>query len=146
MYSLDLGDPEETAACFLDPEHGYWAITDRAGEFVAYCCFGPDGRVSGGDYESPALDVGIGTRPDLAGRGGGQALTRAVLAFGRERYAPAAFRVTVAQFNERALRVVRAAGFEPVQTFERHPDGMVFVVLVRHERTAPAKECVSGRS
>ena len=100
MYSLKRGNPEETAACFLDPENGYYAVTEQRGELVAYCCFGPDGRVPGGDYDAAALDIGIGTRPDLTGQGGGHALTKAVLAFGRERYEPTAFRVTVAQFNE----------------------------------------------
>lgn len=49
---------------------------------------------------------------------------------GSQRYAPPAFRVTVAAFNQRALSVVQRAGFAPVQTFARLSDGCAFVILV----------------
>ncbi|MBN1994883.1 MAG: hypothetical protein JW953_19460 [Anaerolineae bacterium] len=46
-------------------------------------------------------------------------------------YAPPMFRVTVAEFNQRALRVWKKAGFQEVQTFQREGDGLSFVGLVR---------------
>jgi ribosomal-protein-alanine N-acetyltransferase len=56
------------------------------------------------------------------------------LEFGRHEFAPAAFRVTVASFNERALRVVRSLGFRPVGSFAATTDGRSFELLVRPER------------
>ena len=59
-----------------------------------------------------------------------------------ERFAPAAFRVTVASFNARALRVVESLGFARVGRFDAATDGRSFEVLVRpsgsHDARGPA--------
>ena len=54
-------------------------------------------------------------------------------AFGRERFAPVAFRVTVATFNARALRVIEALGFSPVEDFLASTDARAYRILVRPE-------------
>lgn len=72
-------------------------------------------------------------RPDLTGRGLGREVIAAGLAYARARFAPLAFRVTVASFNTRALRVVESLGFERVGSFEANTDGTSFEVLVRLE-------------
>jgi RimJ/RimL family protein N-acetyltransferase len=131
VYNLGVGDVDQEVRCFLDPANAYHAIVDSRGCLVAYCCFGPDARVPGGDYDNPALDVGLGMRPDLTGQGLGHTFVRAVLRFAHQELAPTEYRVTVAGFNERAQRVWTAAGFQPVQRFERTPDGMPFVVLTK---------------
>lgn len=130
VYNLDPGD-EAAVQAFLDPEYGYYAVVDERGDLVAFCCFGADAQVPGGLYDAPALDVGLGVRPDLTGRGRGHAYVDAVLDFARRTYAPPAFRVTIAAFNQRALRVWEQAGFRPDQAFHRSGDGTPFVVLVR---------------
>lgn len=136
---------------FLDPRNAYYAILDEEGGLVAYCCFGPDAQVPGGDYGPPAVDVGLGLRPDLTGQGQGLEYVRAVLDFAQR--APAgsaagalrtavpggaadlpAFRVTVAAFNRRAQRVWKRAGFGILQRFERAGDRLPFVVLVGPQR------------
>ena len=130
VYNLDAGDSENAVQALLDPRNAYYAIIgDRQG-LVAYCCFGPDAQVPGGDYRVDALDVGLGVRPDLTGRGRGYRYVDAVLDFGRRTFSPTAFRVTVAEFNQRALRVWGKAGFRPVQTFRRKGDGKAFVILM----------------
>ena len=130
LYNPDPDHLEQDAQGLLDPEYNYYAMTDERGEFVAYCCFGPDARVPGGDYEAAALDVGMGLRPDLTGRGSGITYLSAVLDFGRRAFGPVAFRATIAEFNKRALHLCEAAGFRPVQTFRRERDGRAFVVLM----------------
>jgi len=87
--------------------------------------------VPGGDYSDEALDIGLGVRPDLTGRGQGLTFVQTVLAFAQKQYTPAAFRVTIAEFNKRALRVWQKAGFRAVQRFETSFDGRPFIVLVR---------------
>jgi ribosomal-protein-alanine N-acetyltransferase len=129
---------------FLDPGNAYYAMFDEAEGLVAYCCFGPDAQVPGGDYGPPAIDVGLGLRPDLTGQGHGLNYAQAVLDFARrtpEALAAAgalpdgaadrrAFRVTVATFNHRAQRVWEKAGFQIVQRFDRAGDALSFVVMV----------------
>jgi RimJ/RimL family protein N-acetyltransferase len=128
VYSLTRTDPKS----FLDEANGYFALVDEQGGLIGYRCFGPDGRVPGWPYDDSALDTGGGLRPDLTGRGRGRAAITVGLDFGRRRYRPAAFRVTVAAFNERALRVVRSLDFTDVATFTA-PNGRDYVVLTRAE-------------
>lgn len=128
-YSLTSSEPE----FFLDVANGYFAIVDEGHELLGYRCFGPDGRVPGWGYDDSALDTGGGMRPDLTGRGLGRTALEVGLQFGRERYDPPAFRVTVAAWNERALRVVRALGFADVATFRAANTGAEYAVLMRTE-------------
>ena len=131
IYNPDPDDVSEDLKIFLDPKNAYYSITDEQGNVVAYCCFGPEARVKGGDYRSDALDVGMGLRPDLTGKGNGLSYVEAVVDFGRRTFSPSAMRVTIAAFNTRALRVCEKAGFEVKQVFRREDDGARFVVLER---------------
>jgi ribosomal-protein-alanine N-acetyltransferase len=133
VYDPGAGNVEETIRAFLDPDYAYYALSGPEGELMAYCCFGADARVPGGDYRRAALDVGLGVRPDRTGRGQGGVYARAVLDFARRTFSPPAFRVTVAEFNERALKVWEKQGFRRVQQFCRAADGRAFRVLVRNE-------------
>lgn len=128
-YDLASADP----GYFLDAANGFFALVS-AGGLIGYRSFGPDGRVPGGMYDDSALDTGGGLRPSLTGRGLGRSAIATGLEFGRQRFAPVrAFRVTVASFNERALRVVASLGFRPVNSFEAPADGRRFEILVRPE-------------
>jgi ribosomal-protein-alanine N-acetyltransferase len=130
LYDMVGTDPED----LLLPEVGYHAV--MAGDrLIGFRSFGPDGQVAGWEYDDSALDTGGGLRPELTGKGHGRAAISAGLDFGRERFAPAAFRVTVASFNDRALRTVRSLGFERVGSFGAARDGRNFDVLVRVEVT-----------
>jgi RimJ/RimL family protein N-acetyltransferase len=131
-YDIYNWDPDEIdASFFLDPQNAYYCIANDQGNLVAYCCFGLDAQVPGGDYSTKALDIGLGVRPDLTGQGHGLAFVNAVLDYASSTFVPAGFRVTVAAFNKRAQRVWEKAGFRPVLVFPRKGDGMSFVVLQR---------------
>jgi ribosomal-protein-alanine N-acetyltransferase len=127
-YDMADADP----AFLVSPASGYFALAE-GDELIGYRSFGEDGRVPGGDYDSPALDTGGGLRPDLTGKGLGRVAIGTGLEFGRERFAPPAFRVTVASFNERALRVVTSLGILPGDSFVSLADGRDFAILVRPE-------------
>jgi [ribosomal protein S18]-alanine N-acetyltransferase len=127
-YDMAGADPD----FLVNPDNGFFALVE--GEvLIGYRSFGEDGQVPGGSYDSSALDTGGGLRPDLTGRGLGRQAIGTGLDFGRQRYAPAAFRVTIASFNIRAQRVVTALGFRNVGSFARTGDGRSFEVLVRPE-------------
>jgi ribosomal-protein-alanine N-acetyltransferase len=133
QYNTDPDEMEDTVRVLLDPQNAYYRIEDEAGNLAGYCCFGPDARVPGGNYRGEALDLGLGVRPDLTGRGRGLAYVEAALDFARWTFGPTEFRVVVAEWNKRALRVWQKAGFLPVQTFARSQDGMAFVILKKQE-------------
>lgn len=133
VYNTTPDALEEAVAVFCDPANAYFAARAEDGALAGWCCFGPDARVPGGDYADPdALDVGIGLRPDLTGQGRGLAFFRAVLAFGRDRFAPARFRLTVAAFNARARRVYAGAGFRARGQFRRgnDPAAPEFILMI----------------
>jgi ribosomal-protein-alanine N-acetyltransferase len=118
-YSIYDGDPTSVDS-LLESRFSYHSVYDERGELAGYFCFGEDARVPAGRrlYErEPALDMGLGMRPDLTGRGLGGEFVHAGLRFAREAYSPQAFRLTVATFNRRAIRVYERAGFETVETF-----------------------------
>lgn len=127
-YDMTQADPDE----LLQPEAGFFALV-RGADLIGFRSFGSDGRVPGWEYDEDALDTGGGLRPDLTGQGLGREAIATGLAFGRGRFAPAGFRVTVAAFNTRALRTVNALGFNRVGSFEASTTGAAFEVLVRPE-------------
>jgi [ribosomal protein S18]-alanine N-acetyltransferase len=125
---------------FADPANGFVALVSAGngvsagdGALLGFRSFGADGRVPGGSYDESALDTGGGLRPSLTGQGLGREAISAGLAFGRERFAPTAFRVTVASFNARALKVVESLGFVREDEFRATADGKPYRILVRRE-------------
>jgi RimJ/RimL family protein N-acetyltransferase len=136
IYNLSLhpDDPYVSAMemdYFLTPAFAFQAIFDEeTAEQVAFCSFGSDGQVTGGDYREEALDIGMGVRPDLTGKGLGAFFATAVIAFAIQTFQPPKLRVTIASFNQRAMRVWQKNGFHPVQTFE-NPSNMGFTIFTR---------------
>ena len=79
------------------------------------------------------VEIGLGLRPDLTGRGLGLEFLEAGLEFARRQFSPSLFRLSVATFNERAIRVYERAGFQTVRSFEHETNGGVhpFVEMTR---------------
>ncbi len=117
FYNIDASSIRE----LLDPAHHCLAVNDRAGELAGFFTFGASARVRGasraGLYQEPALDIGLGMRPDLTGQGQGLNFLNAGLLHAREQFQPERFRLVVAAFNSRAIRVYERAGFERGASF-----------------------------
>lgn len=140
-YNANPARLDEGVATLLDPVNHYLVARRAGGDLAGFCCFGAEARVPGGDYTNPpALDVGLGLRPDLTGGGLGVAFVHAVLDEGVRRHDPPRFRLTVAEFNERARRVYARVGFRPLASFRRggEPDGLAFVVMIGPGLRPPA--------
>ena len=107
---------DEAVANLIDPQWQFHSI--KAGDaLIAYASFGNDGRVTGGDYSDPAIDIGLGVAPTLTGRGLGAIVLQAILVFAQTSFQSLAARLTVARFNQRAIRLYERAGFQPTQEF-----------------------------
>ena len=117
LYNADANDVSEDVRALTNPANAYYAVWDDEYGLFGFCCFGRDARVPGGDYAADALDVGLGMRPDLAGRGKGTTFLQAILAFAQEEMAAEGFRATIASSNTRSRRLFERAGFTLVQTF-----------------------------
>ena len=127
-HDMTSADP----AFITDPASGFFALVDGA-QLIGFRSFGSDGQVPGGVYDQSALDTGGGLRPELTGKGLGREAIQTGLAFGRDRFSPPAFRVTIATFNVRAQRVVEALGFQQISSFRATSDEQSYEVLVRPE-------------
>jgi [ribosomal protein S18]-alanine N-acetyltransferase len=123
--AADCRDLEE----LLDPaKRGdrYFGAHGATGELVGYFGFERSGAVVG---------VGVALRPDLTGRGLGQSFLEGGLSFAREQFAPRSFKLSVAEFNRRAITVYERAGFVRTRTFAHETNGGVFK-FVEMERQA----------
>jgi len=129
FYNPNLSEIEETVQDFLNSENAYYSIFNNRNELIAYCCFGADTKVKGGNYDTEALDIGFGIRPNLSRRGITFRIINAVYDFAKSHFLTTLFRVTVAEFNQQAIRLYEKAGFKQVQKFQRERDGMYFLVL-----------------
>ena len=108
---------EDLREC-LDPDIPYIAILDNQGTLIGYCCFGKSAQVPGGSYEyDDAIDIGAGMRPDLMGTDLAAPILEAILGWAASAYSPQRFRVTVATFNRRVIRLCSLAGFETESRF-----------------------------
>ncbi len=138
LYNGISEDIEREIAYFLNPANRCYALRTANSAFVGFCSFGEDGQVPGGNYDRPALDIGIGIKPTLTGQGNGNAYMRAIETYAvQQAPPPERLRVTIAAFNERAQRVARNAGYQEVQRFVRAHDGQEFVVLEKELASSP---------
>ena len=80
-------------------------------------------------YEEKVLDVGIGMCPDLTGHGLGTQFFAYVPPEVADRHPSVHIRLTVATFNQRAIKLYRKFGFVYQTQFER--DGVVFGIMKR---------------
>ena len=70
---------------FYERRRGYYAVLS-GGELVGFC-YGLGGQLPGFDYPGDGcIDIGLGLRPDLTGKGLGLKFIRAGLQFGRRRF------------------------------------------------------------
>ena len=120
----DMQDLEE----LLDPHSWtgkYCAVLNEHGELVGFFSF---------EKEDEAVVIGFGLRPDCTGEGFGQAFVEAGLEYAKIKFDPATFRLSVATFNQRAIRVYEKVGFKSDGVFMNETNGGQFEFL-RMERS-----------
>jgi ribosomal-protein-alanine N-acetyltransferase len=122
-------DPDDLRE-LLDPSlrgKAYWAVKDDAGDLVGHFSFKPK--------DERTIEIGLGLRSDLTGRGLGASFLAAGLDFAGERFAPERFVLSVATFNERAIKVYERAGFARARVYMHFTAGREWEFL---EMTRPA--------
>ncbi|AJD89681.1 hypothetical protein JMA_03640 [Jeotgalibacillus malaysiensis] len=117
LYSMS-GDPDDLDELM---DGTYFAVYENA-QLIGYFCYGknaqvPAGRKAGLYEETAYLDIGLGLHPELTGDGKGFSFLSSGLAFGQAEYSAGKFRLSVADFNKRAIRLYENAGFEETASF-----------------------------
>ncbi|MBP2028599.1 RimJ/RimL family protein N-acetyltransferase [Acetoanaerobium pronyense] len=114
----------------------YFSVIDEKYKIVGFYCFGNAAQVPiGKQYQAyddiNFLDIGLGMRPDLCGSGEGYDFFLEGIRFAENKFLSKKFRLTVASFNKRAIRLYERIGFKKTVTFERKnlDDSMIFLVM-----------------
>jgi [ribosomal protein S18]-alanine N-acetyltransferase len=109
-------DPDDLAL-LLDPARRRDAFHAADGE---------DGRLAGFfqlEERAGGVEIGLGLRPNLCGRGLGEGFTRLGIDLIRELHGPVRITLAVAAFNARAITVYERCGFVETGRHVRHTSG-----------------------
>ncbi len=123
IYSMDGND--DCINEFLDGF--YFIVRDMDKKLIGYFCFGDSARVPVGNHfgvyeDNEFTDIGLGICPVLCGQGLGTKFLSYGLDFARRNLSANRFRLTVAGFNLRAIKVYERLGFRRINSFVRKSD------------------------
>ena len=140
---MDQADAVAIAAWRYEPPYSFYDWTadaddlalllgaeSREGRF--FSVYDEHGMLAGFfefQVEDSDVVVGLGLHPSRTGRGLGRQFVDAGLEFARERFQPDRFRLSVATFNERAIRVYEQCGFLPGRIYDHATNGGVYPFL-----------------
>ncbi|XEC92521.1 GNAT family N-acetyltransferase [Paenibacillus tarimensis] len=119
----NIYDMDGSEECINELMNGdYFCAKDNKEQIIAFMCSGKSARVPGGNeigiYNNPEIiDIGLGLRPDLTGRGLGSHFLKEAISFISKRNNKSEFQLVVAAFNERAIRAYEKAGFQRKELF-----------------------------
>lgn len=93
----------------------YYVILDENNELIGFFCTGRSAQVPAGElvgvYNEDCVDIGLGMKPELTGKGRGYGFLLNILTFVKEKHIGKDIRLTVATFNKRAIHLYEKAGF-----------------------------------
>ncbi|ARI75988.1 GNAT family N-acetyltransferase [Halobacillus mangrovi] len=117
-YSFyDMTADEEDYEEFIQPEkrsnHVYSVYEN--GKLIGFFTFTPVDHLT--------VDIGLGLRPDLTGKGFGGTFLNEGIKFAERQFGAEHFSLSVAVFNKRAVEVYRRAGFRELHTFLQKTNG-----------------------
>lgn len=95
----------------------YYGCCDDQGDLIGYFCFGANAQVPGGRDANlygreDVIDIGLGMKPALTGKGIGKEFFQAGIAFATKEFNAKMFRLSVATFNTRAITLYKNIGFK----------------------------------
>ncbi len=103
----------------------YYGCCDDQGDLIGYFCFGANAQVPGGRDAhlyggrdahlyggEDVIDIGLGMKPALTGKGMGKEFFQAGIAFATKEFNAKMFRLSVATFNTRAITLYKNIGFK----------------------------------
>jgi len=123
-YSFyDMEADKEDLAEFLDTQKrgdSYFVVT-KDSDIIGFFSFNM--------VAIDTIDIGLGMRPNLTGKGNGLGFIKAGLEYAESKYTPQKITLSVATFNQRAIKIYSKFGFEEVDTFMQDTNGSSFEFL-----------------
>jgi len=134
-YPYDFYNGEATDESLQKLMNGSYRTVTERGELFGFYCTGKGAQVPAGHasnaYPDGPVDIGLGMKPEKTGAGRGAAFLDFLLSEINKRYPEQALRLTVAQFNARAIRLYERAGFVKAGGFKN--DYAAFQVMLKDE-------------
>ncbi len=94
----------------------YSVVIDENGQIIGFFCTGDSAQVPAGNqygaYSETCIDIGLGMKPELTGKGLGLTFFSFILGHIQGAYKEVPLRLTVAKFNDRAIRLYEKLGFK----------------------------------
>lgn len=134
-YALYNLSPEEPLDELLDGS--CYGAHSAQGTLAGFYQFGRSARIptkEQGAYPEGPLDIGLGLRPDLCGKGLGESFLLAGIDFAREQLGAEEFRLSVAAWNRRARKVYARCGFGGERQVTHRVSGDKFLILTNSIR------------
>ncbi len=103
----------------------YYAVLEKK-ELVGFFSFHK--------LEHEIIDSGLGMHPHFTGKGNGACFVKAGLAFAEKLYSPSKITLSVATFNERAIKVYDYIGFKPIRTYFQETNGGNYEFLIMEKK------------
>ncbi|WP_337017948.1 GNAT family protein [Oceanobacillus massiliensis] len=114
----------------------YYAVFDTYNELVGFFCTGRSAQVPAGDpygvYKEDCIDIGLGMKPELTGKGKGFEFFSTILRFAEENHKSHDVRLTVATFNTRAIHLYEKLGFIKQMEFSTHEADFITMIKRRN--------------
>lgn len=79
--------------------------------------------------DNATFEIGLGMKPILTGKGMGYDFLMAILDFVKSKFTPEKIILSVATFNQRAIKVYKKAGFKEINTFMQDTNGSTYEFL-----------------
>ncbi|WP_274366258.1 GNAT family N-acetyltransferase [Paenibacillus thermotolerans] len=141
LYSMD-GSKE----CISELMNGdYFFVEDDCNQIIGFVCCGSSARVPGG-YEAgiykddDVLDIGLGLRPEVTGKGLGSDFVYHAVQFIGTYFGKSKIQLVVAAFNERAIKAYRKAGFTLGELFHSRVSGKQVPFVVMRSKVVACEE------
>jgi ribosomal-protein-alanine N-acetyltransferase len=138
MRTWHYPDPYDTYDLDADPGDIHLMLAEIASDQRWFAAVDPGTDELIGFFEFVVLEdeveIGLGLRPDLTGRGLGVGLVEAGLALARERWSPKGFALDVFPWNQQAIKAYEHAGFVRGHVYTRHFEGGAERLFLRMSR------------
>ena len=124
-YDLYNQDAEDFAELM---NGSYYAVLNSANEMIGFYCIGTPAQVPKGHdfnvYQEPFLDFGLGLKPKLTGQGNGYDFLKFIILL----LNAGNLRLTVVNFNKRAIRLYEKFDFKQVDCFSNGKNEFITMV------------------
>lgn len=112
----------------------YYAAFDNDNKILGYICIGKSAQIPTLEkdvyMDETFLDIGLGLNPALCGNGFGSKFLADGISFTKQKFNTSYYRLTVASFNQRAIKVYERIGFKYSMSVHHAVSNVIFHIML----------------